>query len=683
MLASLFDGRTENWVVQRAIDDAPFIDRDPEAFRDILNCLRQAPDLSCVRTWTVERQERLRNEADYLGLANLLAALSQELDDIAVQIDASKWVRVCGSGDPCNGRQWGWDGRAGNADLYPSRGQPGEGKLTEGGLYLLLINHLGRPTPRLPSQQPCGDPAGTDQIRPGNPFLRANIGSLDGIPPLADGQSDGFNSTAAINMWIYDCGKTERTQYSRCLSTFSACEVVPLRASDDIGFGWNWHGETNRCTCEESVRPAACTCSPRLAAFMAHEWATQPGATPVRVRLCRTCDRAVAHDCYPHSNNHTGSPSNLLYSFTLLQLGAATAVACFDRIVGARERTARWRPRPLGLSGPPPPTVVRVEEEGSVLTVPSAGAYLIFTRVAVGVAEADFDNEAGSRGQPNETVALLSRAPNAGSAGWVELCCFGRSAVLQRPYAGAGEDRTARVSEMVAISDVRQLEANTSLRIEARNRAVFDDTISGATPRSQSLSLLRIDNAYARFAYTPRGLVPTCSAVWCGVREDRPAPPPDEDGFQDGDEDPLGPRPPMQVRVRHAGTYLVLVTVTKYPHDALGGGWLATRDTVAEICVDGVPVAQTHPQSAPSMLMEPFHLEAVITLDEDEHGTGLCAADEGVVDLRVGEKHPADCCLGHFHGGAEGWMVLVRFNNDDGADDDDDDDAEEDADGEG
>ncbi len=186
-----------------------------------------------------------------------------------------------------------------------------------------------------------------------------------------------------FNMWAFDETKISREigagGYSKGLVTLTAYEILPLRSDDSITFNWNWRGDAARCTCDAKAKSAICECS-----------------------------------------NPDQKPSSLLYSFTLVRLaslaGDAMAIACFDRHVTNRSQYVQWRPRRAPYL-PLTPFVVGVEEDGA-LRIPSSGNYLVIGRVAVGI-------ERGN-GAAGEQLALQARTVDAGSAGWVDLCCFGR-----------------------------------------------------------------------------------------------------------------------------------------------------------------------------------------------------------------------------------------------------------------
>jgi hypothetical protein len=52
---------------------------------------------------------------------------------------------------------------------------------------------------------------------------------------------------------------------------------------------------------------------------------------------------------------------------------------------------------------------------------------------------------------------------------------------------------------MISISNVHNLEAGTSICLEARGNAVFDDGVSLAVRGSQTLLLMHLGGEYARF----------------------------------------------------------------------------------------------------------------------------------------------------------------------------------------
>lgn len=205
---------------------------------------------------------------------------------------------------------------------------------------------------------------------------------------------------------------------------------------------------------------------------------------------------------------------------------------------------------------------------------------------------------------------------------------------------------------MISIGDVHPLEAGTSLRFEARGKAVFDDAISSEVRGSQTFSLMRVDNEYARFRYTSSGLVPCASTSWCSVNDV------DEATYLGGHlswtveerSESNMPAPSMQVRVLEAGRYLVLATVTKTNRDCLEG-----KKTL-ELCVNGRPQASTHTQNCTAYLHEPIFLMDVIEIDREEVDGG------GRLDLRIGNGHPNNMCIGWLRSGAEGWICLIRMD---------------------
>ena len=367
-------------------------------------------------------------------------------------------------------------------------------------IYLVIVRHLSRPSPRMVVGHRYGDPHPyiSDRIKPSSPFFSVSVPSLETVN---EWQSDGMLSRLPLNMWAFDESKTTNGEdsYSKGLVTMSACEILPLQLGDTLSFEWNWRGETWRCTCDAAIKPPQCECRPigfstsrdRMPAPAdAHPW-EPPAAGGSRVRRCITCNKACTHVCYPHSPNPLGQPSALLYSFTLLRLMDTMAVACFDRCVNGRARIAEWRPR-RSPDLPATPFVVGVEHDG-VLRVPSPGNYLLLARLAVGI-----DDESQGAG---EQIALQARAADAGPAGWADLCCFGRD---------HNEFHTGRshLCEMISMGDVHALDAGTCLRFEARGKAIFDDAISSEVKRSQSFSLLRLGCEYARFRYGRCGLGP-------------------------------------------------------------------------------------------------------------------------------------------------------------------------------
>lgn len=367
LLAALIDG-SAGATCERDADGTLFLDRDGSAFRDLLDCLRSYPALRHIQLWSGERRARLRTEADYFSLRSLIFAL----DGTPVRFHVDEWVSVCG-GESGDDRSWTWRGRRGNVANYPvmvvEPGPPERAitrpEVQQDGTYLVIVRHLSRPSPRMPAGQRYGDPSPNDRrVYPANPFLSVSVPSLN---PVGEYEDDGFVSKMPINLWTFDDSKNgrDRDSYSNGLVTLSACEILPLQSGDSISFNWNWRGSTS--------------CSDL--------------------------------DCNP-----TRSPPSLLYSFTLLRMVDATALACFDRHVTTRTRSIEWRPRHTGL--PASPFVVSVEN-GGVLTVPSPGNYLLLSRLAVGIDDTA-DSAAG------EGLALQARTAHAGLAGWVDLCSFGR-----------------------------------------------------------------------------------------------------------------------------------------------------------------------------------------------------------------------------------------------------------------
>ena len=107
-------------------DGRIFLDRDGEAFGDVLRCLRSPDFLGCLKRSSsggMDRLRRLRSEADYYGLHD---SLVRQIDDVTVGqrvvLEGGGWARVAGG---CLVRNVGIEeGEGGNALRGGQQGNP-------------------------------------------------------------------------------------------------------------------------------------------------------------------------------------------------------------------------------------------------------------------------------------------------------------------------------------------------------------------------------------------------------------------------------------------------------------------------------------------------------------------------------------------------------------------------------
>ena len=120
----------------------PFIDRDGESFRHVLNFLRTG-SLTCPSDSAT--RSRLRSDADYYGLPSLLHAL----DGRPVCLTAEKFVEFNGGDKHSNGC-WKWQFGSGDRSIADNDTTeiPCKMRVKQSGVYLVMVSHFIRATHR-------------------------------------------------------------------------------------------------------------------------------------------------------------------------------------------------------------------------------------------------------------------------------------------------------------------------------------------------------------------------------------------------------------------------------------------------------------------------------------------------------------------------------------------------------